>query len=87
MVKDYYYSSYIRPGVSFLFPSTVKAIDDILLSQACFSTYARFRGYVKRVQSDCKVFLWKGWYYELTDECRNKIICLIDRDRKNYEVI
>ena len=40
MIKDYYYSS-IFNGKSSIHPSVIKAIDKILLRQACFSTYAR----------------------------------------------
>ncbi len=90
MIKDYYYSSFIRPGFSFLSPFTVKAIDEVLSRQACFYTYSRYRGYIKRVQSCGKVFLWKGFYHELTDECKNNILCLIEKDKKRkkeFEVI
>lgn len=82
MLKDYYSSS--------VDPSTINAIDHILSRQACFSTYGRFRGYMKRVQSCGKVFLWNGLYYELSDECKNFILsllklnsapCSIDYDR------
>lgn len=69
MVKDYYYS--------FIKPSTVKAVEEILSRQACFSTYGRCRGYMKRVQSCGKVFLWKGLYYEVSEECKNFILSLL----------
>lgn len=87
MLKDYYYSSFVRPGVTFLLPSTIEVIDKILVRQACFSTYSRYRSYIKRVQSSGKVFLWKGLYHEVSDECRNNILCLIEKDKKAYEVI
>lgn len=76
MLKDYYYSS-IVDGFSSIEPYTVDAIDHILLRQACFSTYGRCRGYMKRVQSCGKVFLWKGLYYEVSDECKNFILSLL----------
>lgn len=69
MLKDYYFSS--------IEPSTVKAVEKILSRQACFSTYGRCRGYMNRVQSCGKVFLWKGLYYEVTDECKNFILSLL----------
>lgn len=82
MLKDYYSSS--------IEPSTVRAVEKILSRQACFSTYARCRGYMQRVQSCGKVFLWKGLCYEVSDECKNFILsllklnsapCSIDYDR------
>lgn len=76
MIKDYYYSSIVN-GSSSIEPSTIKAVDDILARQACFSTYGRYRGYIKRVQSSGKVFLWKGLYHEVSDECRNFILSLL----------
>lgn len=69
MLKDYYFSS--------IKPSTVKAVEKILSRQACFSTYGRCRGYMNRVQSCGKVFLWKGLYYEVSDECKNFILSLL----------
>lgn len=90
MIKDYYYSSFIRPGFSFLAPSTVKVIEEILSRQASFCTYGRCRGYIKRVQSSGIVFLWKGLYHELSDVCRNNILCLIEKDKrekKEFKVI
>lgn len=72
MLKDYYYSS--------VKPSTAKAVEDILSSQACFPTYGRCRGYMKRVQSCGKVFLWKGLYYEVSEECKNNLLCLLKAD-------
>lgn len=69
MLKDYYSSS--------IESSTVKAVEKILSRQACFSTYGRCRGYMNRVQSCCKVFLWKGLYYEVSDECKNFILSLL----------
>lgn len=69
MLKDYYYSS--------IKPSTIKVIEKILSRQACFSTYGRCRGYMKRVQSCGKVFLWKGLYFEVSDECKNFILSLL----------
>lgn len=69
MLKDYYYSS--------IKPSTIKVIEKILSRQACFSTYGRCRGYMKRVQSCGKVFLWKGLYYEVSEECKNFILSLL----------
>lgn len=89
MLKDYYYSSIVN-GSSSIESSTINAIDHILLRQACFSTYGRCRGYMKRVQSSGKVFLWKGLYHEVSDECKNFILsllklnsapCSIDYDR------
>lgn len=89
MLKDYYFSSVVN-GSSSIELSTINAIDHILLRQACFSTYGRCRGYMKRVQSCGKVFLWKGLYYEVSDECKNFILsllklnsspCSIDYDR------
>ena len=74
MLKDYYYSS--------IKPSTIKAIEDILSSQARFPTYGRCRGYMKRVQSCGKVFLWKGLYYEVSEECKNNLLCLLKSDFK-----
>lgn len=74
MLKDYYYSS--------IKPSTTKAIEDILSSQARFPTYGRFRGYMKRVQSCGKVFLWKGLYYEVSEECKNNLLCFLKADFK-----
>lgn len=75
MLKDYYYSS--------INPSTTKAIEDILSSETCFSTYGRCRGYMKRVQSCGKVFLWKGLYYEVSEEFKNKVLCLLKADTEN----
>ena len=72
MLKDYYYSS--------INPSTTKSIEDILSSQACFPTYGRCRGYMKRVQSCGKVFLWKGLYYEVSEEFKNKVLSLLKSD-------
>lgn len=72
MLKDYYYSS--------IYSSTTKAIEDILSSETCFPTYGRCRGYMKRVQSCGKVFLWKGLYYEVSEESKNKILCLLKAD-------
>lgn len=69
MLKDYYSSS--------IDPSTVKAVEKILSRQACFSTYGRCRGYMNRVQSCGKVFLWNGLYYEVSDECKNFILSLL----------
>lgn len=75
MLKDYYYSA--------IYPSTVKAVEKILSRQACFSTYGRCRGYMKRVQSSGKVFLWKGLYYEVSEECKNNLLCLLKSDFLN----
>lgn len=75
MLKDYYY--YYR---SFVKPSTIKTVDEILLRQACFSTYGRCRGYMKRVHSSGKVFLWHGLYHEVSEECKNNILCILKRD-------
>lgn len=83
MVKDYYYSSFIGTKC-ILQPSTIKAIDKILSRQACFSTYGRYRSYCKRVQSSGKVFLWHGLYHEVSDECRNQILCLIKSDFRSF---
>lgn len=69
MLKDYYSSS--------IESSAVKAVEKILSRQACFSTYGRCRGYMNRVQSCGKVFLWKGLYYEVSDECKNLILSLL----------
>ena len=89
MLKDYYYSSVVD-GISSIESHTIDAIDHILLRQACFSSYGRCRGYMKRTQSCGKVFLWKGLYYEVSDECKNFILsllklnsapCSIDYDR------
>ena len=76
MLKDYYYSSTVD-GSSSIEPATIDAIDHILHRQACFSTYGRCRGYMKRVQSSGKVFLWKGLYYEVSEECKNFILSLL----------
>lgn len=76
MLKDYYSSS--------IKPSTIKAIEDTLSSQACFPTYGRCRGYMKRVQSSGKVFLWKGLYYEVSEVCKNNLLCLIKADFKAF---
>lgn len=75
MLKDYYYSS--------INPSTTKAIEDILSSEVCFPTYGRCRGYMKRVQSCGKVFLWKGLYYEVSEELKNKVLCLLKADMED----
>ena len=72
MLKDYY--------SSFIEPSTVRAVEKILFRQACFSTYGRCRGYMKRVQSCGKVFLWKGFYYEVGEECKNNLLCLLKNE-------
>lgn len=69
MLKDYYCSS--------INSSIIKAVEDILSSQARFPTYGRCRGYMKRVQSCGKVFLWKGLYYEVSEECKNNLLCLL----------
>lgn len=84
MLKDYYYSSVVN-GKSTLMPSTIKAIESILAMQAAFSTYGRYRSYCKRVQSDGKCFLWHGFYYEVTDECKNELLCLLKVDRQSQE--
>ena len=76
MLKDYYYSS-VFDGISSIEPYTIDVIDHILFSQACFSTYARCRGHMLRVKSSGKVFLWKGLYYEVSDECKNFILSLL----------
>lgn len=76
MLKDYYYSSVVD-GISSIEPHTIITIDRILRGDACFSTYGRCRGFMQRTQSCGKVFLWKGLYYEVTEECRNKILCLL----------
>lgn len=76
MLKDYYYSS-IVDGISSIEPNTVDAIDHFLHRYACFSTYARCLGYMKRVRSCGKVFLWKGLYYEVSDEGKNFILSLL----------
>lgn len=85
MLKDYYYSSVVN-GKSTLMPSTIKAIESILVTQAAFSTYGRYRSYCKRVQSAGKCFLWHGFYYEVIDECKNKLLCILKADSLNNEV-
>ena len=76
MLKDYYYSSVVD-GISSFEPCTIDSIDHILRGQACFSTYARCRGYMQRTQSCGKVFLWKGLYHEVSEECKNLILSLL----------
>ncbi len=85
MLKDYYYSSVVN-GKSTLMPSTIKAIESILVMQAAFSTYGRYRSYCKRVQSDGKCFLWHGLYHEVTEECKNELLCILKTDSLNNEV-
>lgn len=79
MLKDYYFSSFVN-GKSTLLPSTIKAIEDILSRQAGFVTYSRCRGYMKRTQSCGKIFLWNGFYLEVSEEQKNHILCLLKRD-------
>lgn len=84
MLKDYYYSSVVN-GKSTLMPSTIKAIESILSMQASFCTYGRYRSYCKRVQSDGKCFLWHGFYHEVTDECKDELLCILKADRQSQE--
>lgn len=86
MLKDYYYSSFVGTKCT-LKPSTIKAVNDILCRQAGFITYARCRGYMKRTQSSGKVFLWNGFYHEVSEECKNRLLCLLKSDTLNNEVI
>lgn len=79
MLKDYYYSSFVGTKCTFK-PSTIKAVNDILCMQAAFATYGRYRSYCKRVQSSGKCFLWNGVYHEVTDECKNKLLCILKAD-------
>lgn len=69
MLKDYYSSS--------LDSTIINSIDHILHRQACFSSYGRCRGYMKRVQSQGKVFLWHGLFFEVSDSCKNLILSLL----------
>lgn len=85
MLKDYYYSSFVGPKCT-LKPSTIKAVNDILSGQAAFITYGRYRSYCKRVQSYGKCFLWNGFYHEVTDECKNRLLCILKSDSLNNEV-
>nr|DAU06818.1 MAG TPA: hypothetical protein [Microviridae sp.] len=85
MLKDYYYSSFVGTKCT-LKPSTIKAVNDILCCQAAFITYGRYRSYCKRVQSSGKCFLWNGFYHEVTDECKNKLLCILKADSLNNEV-
>lgn len=85
MLKDYYFSSFIGTKCT-LKPSTIKAVNDILARQASFSTYGRYRAYCKRVQSYGKCFLWHGFYHEVTDECKDKLLCILKADSLNNEV-
>lgn len=85
MLKDYYYSSFVGTKCT-LKPSTIKAVNDILCRQAAFITYGRYRSYCKRVQSAGKCFLWNGFYHEVTDECKNKLLCILKADSLNNEV-
>lgn len=85
MLKDYYFSSFVGTKCT-LKPSTIKAVNDILVMQECFSTYGRYRAYCKRVQYPCKCFLWHGFYYHVTDECKNKLLCILKADSLNNEV-
>ena len=83
MLKDYYYSSFVGTKC-ILQSSTIKAINDILSMQACFSTYGRYRSYCRRVQSSGKCFLWHGLYHEVTDECKDELLCLIKSDFRSF---
>lgn len=84
MLKDYYFSTFIGTK-STLMRSTIKAVEEILSSQACFPTYGRCRGYMKRVQSCGKIFRWCGFYFEVSEECRNKLLCILKADRQSQE--
>lgn len=87
MLKDYYFSSFVGIKCT-LKPSTIKAVEEILSRQACFPTYGRYRSYCKRVQSfgNGKCFLWCGFYFEVTEECRNKLLCILKADSLDNEV-
>lgn len=84
MLKDYYFSTFIGTK-STLKRSTIKAVEEILSSQACFPTYGRCRGYMKRVQSSGRIFLWCGFYFEVSEECRNNLLCLLKADFQSQE--
>lgn len=84
MLKDYYFSSVVN-GKSTLMPSTIKAIESILFMQAAFSTYGRYRSYRKLLPFYSKCFLWHGFYYGVTDECKNKLLCILKADRQSQE--
>lgn len=85
MLKDYYYSSFVGSKCT-LKPSTIKAVNDILAMQAAFITYGRYRSYCKRVQSCGTCFLWNGFYHEVTEECKNELLCILKADSLNDEV-
>lgn len=84
MLKDYYFSTFIGTKSS-LKRSTIKAVEEILSRQACFPTYGRCRGYMKRVQSSGKIFRWCGFYFEVSEECRNNLLCLLKADCQSQE--
>ena len=69
MLKDY--------STACLSESSRKNIEEFLLRQACFSTYSKAYGYVKKVQSSGKIFRWKDNYYEVSEQFYNKIHSLL----------
>ena len=85
MLKDYYYSSVVD-GISSIDSCTIDSVEHILRGQACFSTYGRCRGFMQRTQSCGKVFLWKGLYYEVTEDCKNVILSLLKLNSASLSV-
>lgn len=53
-----------------------KSIEEVLQREACFPTYARAYGYMKRVQSCGKILRWKDNYYEVSEQFMEKIHAL-----------
>lgn len=74
MLKDYFYTCSSN--------KVSNSIEEILSMQACFPTYGRYRGYCKRVQSSGKAFLWNGLYYEVSEQCRDKLLSLLKQCSK-----